>query len=134
MKNVPVLPILKVGNVLNAIDFYQRAFGALQDDLLYGPDGSSVLRAIITLDDYPLILVATPDAASVELRDQQEIGITLQFYGAVQVYYRQALQAGATSIVAPQKLPDGSDLAQICDPFNHYWILRTSPTENLEKK
>src|SRR2546427_4248751 len=99
-----VAPYLAIKNAAGALEFYKKAFGAIETYKLIIPDGR-VGHAEIRLGD-SLIMLAD------EFRD-------------VDAFFKRALAAGARELkpVANQFYGDRS--GQLEDPYGHLWWVAT---------
>jgi PhnB protein len=100
------------------IEFLERAFGAEVIDRHQDPSGA-VLHANVKLGDSVLSMG--------EAHGQwQPMPGAIHYYSPdVDAAYRQAIEAGATSISAPANTPYGDRYASVIDPQGNYWYLAT---------
>lgn len=124
--SIPVgaYPYLTVVGGKAALDFYTRAFGATEEFRAYGQDGERIMHArfrvngnaILLSDDFPDFRGGGPAPAP------EGIMIHLEVDDA-EMWWKRAVDAGAT-IVTP--LADqfwGDRYGQIKDPFGHKWSI-----------
>lgn len=119
-------PYLIVRDAARAIDFYTRAFGAME--LMRLPDPSGKMRhAEIKIGNSPIMLADEfPDMG---YRSPQSLGgaaVGLMLYVEdVDAQFSQAIAAGAKVLnpVADQFYGDRSGTLE--DPFGHVWTLAT---------
>ncbi len=122
-----VIPHLVVDDAAAAIDFYVKAFNAVEVGRVPGP-GGKLIHAAISInggsvylnDDFPdfnegksstpLALGGTPVTIHLEVTD-------------VDARYQQALDAGATVIAALEDQFWGARYGVLRDPFGHHWSL-----------
>src|SRR4051794_24551801 len=94
---------LTVRNMAQAIDFYQRAFGAEEFMRMPGPDGQSIMHAEIKLGD-SLVFLAE-EHPHMGCRSPLSLGgtpVTLNLYVAdVDALFQRAVKAGAQAIMPP---------------------------------
>lgn len=120
-----VMPYFTVKNASAAIDFYCRAFGAVEifrmTDPMDGRVGHAELRlgdSIIMLsDEYPDFGALSPDTVG---------GTPVTLYlatKAVDEDLARAAEAGAMIIRAAANQSFGERSAMIMDPFGHRWML-----------
>lgn len=117
-------PYLRVRGAAEAIDFYQRAFGAVEAFRLSEPGGRighAELKfgnfTVMLSDEYPEYGIQGPQAfggtgSSVHLHVEDVDAMT-----------RQAVAAGATLIMEPKDQFYGERSAKVLDPFGHEWLL-----------
>jgi PhnB protein len=121
-----VTPHLMVQDVAQAIDFYQRAFGAKEIVRMNGPQGK-VTHAQLTIGDSNIFLGPAPSIGN--LRSPESLGgstVSIFLYlDNVDSIFNQAVSAGAQ---ATQPLADmfwGDRYGVLADPFGHSWSLAT---------
>ncbi|MCA9005448.1 MAG: VOC family protein [Planctomycetaceae bacterium] len=119
-----VFPYLRTRDAVAAIEFYKRAFGALEDFRLTEPGGRighAELKfgdtTIMVSDAYPEYGIhapaeSTPTGSSIHLHVQDVDSMT-----------QQAVDAGATLIQKPTDQFYGERSAKVLDPFGHEWLL-----------
>jgi PhnB protein len=119
-----VTPYLIVHGAAKAIDFYQRAFGAVELFRLDGPDGT-LAHAEIRIGNSPVMLA---DGTS-GYPDPLTLGgssVSFMIYVPdVDAAFARAIAAGATvkRPVADQFYGDRT--GTLADPFGHVWSLAT---------
>jgi PhnB protein len=113
-----ITPWLTFRNCANAVDFYKKAFDAIETYKLETPDGGLVVKLSISGAEFWLSGGATDDANSESVG-----GETIRMILTVEDPYpifEKALQSGATEI-----FPIGEDfgwkLGRIVDPFGLHW-------------
>jgi len=119
-----VTPYLIVRGAAKAIDFYQRAFGAIELFRLDGPDGT-LAHAEIRIGNSPVMLA---DGTS-GYPDPLTLGgssVSFMIYVPdVDAAFARAIAAGAT---AKRPVADqfyGDRTGTLADPFGHVWSLAT---------
>ena len=122
------IPYLAVANAAAALDFYKRAFGAVELMRMAGPDGRvghaeiKIGNAMIMLaDEHPEIDFHSPKSLGIK---RSPVGIHL-YVDDVDAVYKRALAAGATSMREPADQFYGDRNAQLQDPSGHVWYLST---------
>ena len=127
--NVPLLqPHICVAGGLEAIAFYERAFGAEKTFCQLAEDGRRVMHANLAIhggevmlhDEFPefglpVSAPTTIGGASVT------ININLKDPAAVDAAYARAAAAGARDLMPPADVFWGARYARITDPFGHVW-------------
>jgi PhnB protein len=124
-------PQIVVDGARRAIEFYREVFDA--DELVrnHAPDGR-VMHCellmfggrILVIDDFGDDFVSSPARLG---------GSTVRLHlyvPDVDAVHRRALDAGATSVMAPQDAFWGDRYAIVRDPYGHHWSLAT-PREDL---
>jgi PhnB protein len=111
-------PFLHPRGADRVIDFLERAFGAEVALRHESPDGA-VRHAMVRIGDSMLELGEAHG-------DYQPQPAMFYFYVPdVDAIYRQALEAGSTSLGEPADQPYGDRTAAIEDPFGNSWYLAT---------
>ncbi|RYY57297.1 MAG: VOC family protein [Chitinophagaceae bacterium] len=115
-----ILPTLTVGNALAAIEFYQKAFGAVVVAGNTDPDGSTVAElsiegaGIIVADASPEHGNTAPEANRISVR----LGLMTSDPDALAA---RAIAAGIHTVYAVEDQPYGYRLGHFIDPFGHHW-------------
>jgi len=118
---VTFLPTLSVRNGIDAIEFYKKAFGAVELMRNVTPDGEVV--AEISIGDCHFILAdEAPEYGnySPETLGGTTIRMGLQVVNP-DIVAKQAISAGAKEIYPVADQPYGYRLGRIVDPFGHHW-------------
>ena len=113
-----------------AIDFYGRAFGAIELFRLPGPDGR-LIHACVRIGDSQLFLVdEMPEhgALGPQALKGSPVTIHLQVQDADATFAR-AVQAGATVTMPLADMFWGDRYGQVVDPFGHHWSVATHMRE-----
>jgi PhnB protein len=135
-----VTPHLVCRNAADAIEFYKKAFGAVEQARMPVPDGSGkLMHAMIRIGSSPVMLVDEfPDWNSIGPQDLPNSPVTLHCYVEdVDASFARAVDAGATATMPPQDMFWGDRYGVLRDPFGHSWSLAThvrdvSPEEAME--
>jgi PhnB protein len=122
-----------------AIDFYQRAFGANELFRMPGPNGKIVHAEILIGDSHIMLSdesAACGSQAPVTLNGTP-VGIFL-YVDDVDKTFQQAVKAGAKETMAPRDMFWGDRFGRLTDPFGHKWMVAThiedvSPAEMEER-
>ena len=119
-------PYLAVEDASTAIDFYQRALGAKERVRMPGP-GGSIMHAEIEIGD-SLFMISDPFPQT-NTTPPKELGgtsVSLMLYVEdVDAAYKQAVDAGATSLMEPDDMFWGDRFGSVQDPFGHSWTIAT---------
>ena len=120
-----VTPVLAVDGGVEALGFYERAFGAevlrrlvLGDKLMHSElrVGDSI---VCVSDSFPEYGSVAPDAG-------QPVPVALMIYTEdVDALYAQAVDAGATAVNEPNDTFHGDRAGSLRDPYGHRWMLCT---------
>jgi PhnB protein len=121
-----ITPYLTVDDGEKAIEFYKRAFGAVERGRMAAPDGKiahaelQIGNAIIMLSDkFPQFVSESP----------KELGGTtvaiFLFVEDVDAVVQGAVEAGATITMQPEDQFWGDRMGHVADPFGHLWLIAT---------
>jgi PhnB protein len=120
------VPYLRVKGAVEALAFYQKAFGAVETMRLLMPDGAighaefKINDAVVMLsEEFPDMGIVGPATLG-----NTSVGIAL-YVENVDAAFAKAVSAGAT---VAQPLTDqfyGDRSGQLRDPFGHSWTLAT---------
>ncbi|MBK9166222.1 MAG: VOC family protein [Bryobacterales bacterium] len=120
-----ITPYLCCRDAAQAVDFYQRAFGAVELYRLSEPGGRighaeiSFGGAVVYLsDEYPGFGCAAPSGET----NSVTLHLTVPDVDAL---VRQAAAAGATAVREPKDEFYGHRSATLKDPFGHRWMVST---------
>jgi PhnB protein len=125
-------PVLTVANGLDALDFYQRAFGAevrvklvMGGKLMYSElrMGDSIFSVNDPFEEFGI----APPAESVPLS-------LLVYTEDVDALYDRAIAAGATELNRPADQFHGDRAGSLKDPFGHRWMLATHIEDMSEEE
>src|SRR3954469_17814594 len=121
-----VTPHLIVNNGAAAIDFYKKAFGAVELFRMPAPDGK-IGHAEIKIGDSPVMLA--DEHPEMGYQGPESLGgspVSLMIYVEdVDKIFEQAVTAGAKVKEALQDKFYGDRLGTVTDPFGHVWHLAT---------
>jgi PhnB protein len=118
-------PGLTCKNAATAIDFYKKAFGAVEVMRMASPDGR-IMHAELKVGDSHLFLgdewpgmteAPTPGAAP-----SQSLYVYVENVDGV---YDQAVAAGASGAMPIADMFWGDRMGKVIDPFGHHWTLAT---------
>ena len=121
-----VTPHLTCGGAADAIEFYKRAFGAVELTRLPGP-GGKLLHAMIRIGDSKVMLVDEfPEHGSFGPKAMQGSPVTLHLYvDDVDAVFRRAVDAGAKVTMPVADMFWGDRYGRLEDPFDHQWSVAT---------
>jgi PhnB protein len=121
-----VTPYLIVKGAAQALDFYQRAFGAQESVRMPGPEGK-IMHAEIQIGDSKIMLAdefPQMGAVSPQTIGGTPVGICL-YVDNVDALHSQAVAAGAKVERPLQNQFYGDRSATLVDPFGHKWTIAT---------
>jgi len=121
-----VTPHLVVDGAAAAIEFYKKAFSAVETARMGGPDGK-IMHAAVRIGDSQVMLVDEfPDFGNLGPLKLKGSPVTLHIYVPdADATYAQAIAAGATSRMPPADMFWGDRYGQVTDPFGHVWSIAT---------
>jgi uncharacterized glyoxalase superfamily protein PhnB len=120
-------PHLVVRGGSQAIEFYKRAFGAVEEVRMPGPDGTSVMHAELRIGDSPFFLCDEfPEMGN---RSPLALGgtpVTINLYAEdCDAVFNRAVAAGAQVRMPLMNMFWGDRYGQLTDPFGHVWAVAT---------
>jgi PhnB protein len=122
-----VTPYLTLTRAAQAIEFYQRAFGAQEKERMTGPDGQSVMHAEIRIGDSLVML--SDELPQMGTRSPETLGGTtgsiFLYVPDVDAAFKRAVAAGAKALMPPTDMFWGDRFAKLADPFGHEWAMAT---------
>ncbi|SDT34140.1 PhnB protein [Pseudomonas granadensis] len=128
-----ITPYLGIHKAAEAIDFYKKAFGATEVMRLAMPDGS-IGHAELRIGDSAIMLGSPCDQGPLS-NPEQAVSVGLHLYVAdVDRSFKQALDAGATSVSEVQDQFYGDRSGTLKDPYGHLWFLATHKEDLTESK
>jgi PhnB protein len=121
-----VTPYLIVNDGTRALDFYKRAFGAIEL-MRFAAPGGKVGHAEIKIGDSPIML--SDEAPEMDARSPQAFGGTpvsiVLYVEDVDATFKQAVAAGARVQRPVEDKFYGDRSGSVTDPFGHVWHLST---------
>lgn len=132
-----VIPYLLIDGASDAIDFYAKAFGAVETYRMAMPDGS-IAHAEINVGGAAIYLADAPEGLPEQVgspRGLKGTSVLIHRYVAdVDEAVRQAEAAGATVTRPPEDQFYGDRAATVVDPFGHVWSLHTHIRDVTEEE
>ena len=123
---ITATPHLRVRNAASAIEFYKRAFGAVEVERLTTPDGL-IPHAQMKIGDAPFSLGEESPAdgsPSPQTLGGSAVGIDL-IVPNVDELAAQAVAAGAVIVYEIKDQFYGLRKGRLLDPFGHIWMIGT---------
>ncbi|MBA4111019.1 MAG: glyoxalase [Leptothrix sp. (in: Bacteria)] len=119
-------PHLVCAGATEAIDFYKKAFNAIELTRLEGPDGK-LMHAALRIGDSVLMLVdEAPQWGSFGPKALKGSPVYLHLYVQdVDASLAQAVAAGAKLTMPAAEMFWGDRYGQLEDPFGHKWSVAT---------
>jgi len=121
-----VTPYLIVRNAAAALDFYKKAFNAVELMRFPGP-GGKIMHAEVKIGDSPVMLAdEMPEEGHVGPQTLGGVGVSMMLYVEdVDTRFAQAIAAGATIKRPVQDQFYGDRTGTLVDPFGHVWSIGT---------
>ena len=135
-----VTPHLVVRDAATMIEFYKKAFGAVERGRAPGPDGKSIMHAEIRIGDSHVMLSDEhPEQGHLSPTSRGGATGSLMLYlPDVDAVFARAIAAGATAQSEPADQFWGDRMGSVRDPFGHLWSLATHtedvPPEEMERR
>lgn len=130
-----VTPYLTVKDPAAAMEFYKKAFGAVEMLSMKGPDGS-IMHAEIKIGDSPIMFGAEcpiAGAKSAETLGGTPVGLCL-YVEDVDTRFKQAVGAGAKAVRPVMDQFYGDRSGTVTDPFGHQWTIATHKEDLTEEQ
>jgi len=119
-------PYLICNGAAEAIEFYKKAFGAVETVRMPMPGGKLGHAEIKIGDSHIMLADESPENG---IHAPQHFGGTpvsiLLYVESVDTVFNQAVSAGAKAIRPPQDMFYGDRTSWVSDPFGHSWYLHT---------
>ncbi len=120
-------PHLIVSNAAAAIDFYVKAFDAVEYGRVPGPDGK-LIHAALNINGFPVMLNDDfPEMTEGKSMTPTALGgtpVTIHLTVTdVDAKFQQAVDAGATVLAPLEDQFWGDRYGVLRDPFGHHWSL-----------
>jgi uncharacterized glyoxalase superfamily protein PhnB len=121
-----VTPMLVCANAAEAIEFYKKAFGAVEVTRLPGPDGK-IMHAQLRIGDSPIMLTEeSPQWKSFGPKALKGTPVTIHLYvHDADATVAQAARAGATVRMPVAEQFWGDRYGLLEDPSGHFWSVAT---------
>jgi uncharacterized glyoxalase superfamily protein PhnB len=130
VKRVPegfhrLTPHLVVRNAAAMIEFYKKAFGAVEKSRAPGPDGKSIMHAQLHIGDSILFLNDEfPEMGAFSPLSTKGTAVTLHLYVEdADKQFQQALAAGAEVVMPLADQFWGDRYGIVKDPSGHQWSI-----------
>ncbi|HEX6297862.1 MAG TPA: VOC family protein [Burkholderiales bacterium] len=125
-----VTPHLICAGAAKAIEFYKKAFGAVEEARLPGPDGR-LMHAVIRIHGDAVMLVdEMPEWGALSPKSLKGSPVTLHLYVEdVDAFVKRAVEAGAKLTMPVADMFWGDRYGKVEDPFGHHWSVATRQRE-----
>lgn len=122
-------PHLIVKNAVDAIEFYKKAFAAVELFRMPGPRGK-IMHAQLKIGDSIFMLADELPEMGSKAPEGVQAQFLYHYVVDVDAAAKTALAAGAKTVLPVQDYFYGNRSGTVIDPFGHVWILATR-IENL---
>jgi PhnB protein len=121
-----VTPQLICAGAADAIEFYKKAFNAVEVGRMAGPQGK-LMHAIVRIGDSSVMLVDEfPDWGSFGPKSLKGSPVTIHLYVEdVDAFVTRAVGAGAKITMPVEDMFWGDRYGKLEDPFGHHWSVAT---------
>ena len=117
-------PLLSVRRGAAAIEFYKKAFGAVEEMRMLGPDGKLMHAALRIGDSMVMLAEENPDWGSLGPKALKGSSVTIHMMvGDADAAMAKAADAGATVTMPAADQFWGDRYGQFLDPFGHRWAI-----------
>ena len=130
-----VIPHLVCAGAADAIAFYRKAFGAVEELVLPGASGKVMHASMKIGDSSVMIREEAPEMGALGPKTLHGSPVSIHLYvDDVDHFVDQAVQAGAKMTMAPEDQFWGDRMAGLDDPFGHHWTVGTHIRDVSEKQ
>jgi len=121
-----VTPHLICAGAADAIEFYKKAFGAVEMARLPGPDGK-IMHAMIRIGDSAVMLVdENPEWGMLGPKALKGSSVAIHLYVEdADAFVAHAVKAGAKVTMPLDDMFWGDRYGKLEDPFGHHWSVGT---------
>ena len=121
-----VTPHLVCAGAADAIEFYKKAFGAVELARLPGPQGK-LMHAMIRIGDSAVMLVdEAPQMGMLGPKSLKGTPVTIHLYvDDADAVVARAVKAGARVTMPVDEMFWGDRYGRVEDPFGHHWSIGT---------
>jgi PhnB protein len=121
-----VTPHLICAGAADAIEFYKKAFGAVETARLPGPQGK-IMHAMLRIGDSAVMLVdEMPEWGALGPKALKGSPVTIHLYvDDVDAFAARAVKAGAKITMPVEDMFWGDRYGKLEDPFGHHWSVAT---------
>jgi PhnB protein len=121
-----ITPHLVCAGAADAIEFYKKAFDAVELVRLPGPNGKLIHAGLRIRDSVVMLVDEFPEWGSRGPKSLNGSPVTIHLYvDDVDAVMKQAVQAGAKITMPLEDTFWGDRYGQLEDPFGHSWSLAT---------
>ena len=121
-----VTPHLVCAGAADAIEFYKKAFNAVEGGRLPGPNGR-LMHAMVRIEGSAVMLVdEMPEWGALGPKSLKGSPVTIHLYVEdVDAFVKRAVAAGAKITMPVADMFWGDRYGRLEDPFGHHWSVAT---------
>jgi PhnB protein len=118
-----ITPLLTVSDASAAVDYYRRAFGAIEVERHEAGDHRIVVE--MTVDNAPFVVAdENPDAFNHSPRSLGGTSVRIAiFVNDPDAAFTRAVEAGGSALFPMADQPYGLRQGRVEDPFGHHWMI-----------
>jgi len=121
-----VTPHLVCAGAAEALEFYKKAFGAVETVRLPGPDGKLIHAALIIAGSPVMFTDEMPQCGAMSPKTLKGTPVTIHLYVPdTDAFYARAVAAGAKAVMPPADMFWGDRYGVLEDPWGHSWSIAT---------
>ena len=125
-------PHLVVAGAADAIEFYKRAFGAIELNRMPGPDGKLMNAGLMIGNSFLMLVDEAPEWGMLGPLSLKGSPVTIHLYVPdVDATFAQAVASGATVTMPVADQFWGDRYGVLRDPFGHSWSVATHLREPI---
>ncbi len=115
-------PHITIKGAANAIDWYAKVLGAREEMRMVMPGTDIIMHARLSVGDSHVMLNDEfPQSGSVGPKPDEKASAIHAYVEDVDAVYKQAMDNGATEVLAPMDTFWGDRYGKFTDPFGHHW-------------
>jgi len=119
-------PHLVCAGANDAIEFYKKAFGAIETARMPGPDGKLMHGAVKIGDSTIMLVDENPQWGSFGPDALKGTPVVIHLYVEdADAFAAKAIAAGAKQVMPVSEMFWGDRYGQVDDPFGHRWSIAT---------
>ncbi len=121
-----VTPHLVCAGAMEALEFYKKAFGAVEAARLPGPDGKLMHGMLIIAGSPVMFTDEMPQCGAMSPKTLKGTPVTIHLYVPdADAFYARAVAAGAKAVMPPADMFWGDRYGALEDPWGHNWSVAT---------
>lgn len=121
-----VTPHLVCAGAAEALEFYKKAFDAVETVRLPGPGGKLMHAALIIAGSTVMFTDEMPECGAMSPKTLKGTPVTIHLYVPdADAFYARAVAAGAKAVMPPADMFWGDRYGVLEDPWGHSWSIAT---------